>query len=57
LILPVRHFHRSYGKSQFFNFPRVGRTLADLGRLWWELVVRRLHLKAGSDHAAPGARP
>jgi len=46
--VPVHHFHRSYGKSQFFNFPRVGRTLADLGRLWWELVVRRDHLKAGT---------
>jgi glycosyltransferase involved in cell wall biosynthesis len=55
--VPVHHFHRSYGKSQFFNFPRVARTLADLARLWWELVVRREHLTAGSAHAAPGARP
>jgi glycosyltransferase involved in cell wall biosynthesis len=54
--VPVHHFHRSYGKSQFFNFPRVARTLADLARLWWQLVVRREHLKAGSAHAAPGAR-
>jgi glycosyltransferase involved in cell wall biosynthesis len=50
--VPVHHHHRSYGKSQFFNFPRVARTLADLGRLWVELVVRRLHLLPGSDHAA-----
>jgi glycosyltransferase involved in cell wall biosynthesis len=49
--VPVHHFHRSYGKSQFFNFPRVVRTLADLARLWWELVVRRLHLKPGARHA------
>jgi glycosyltransferase involved in cell wall biosynthesis len=49
--VPVHHFHRSYGKSQFFNFPRVARTLADLGRLWWELVVRRDHLRAGTAHA------
>ena len=28
--VPVHHFHRTYGKSQFFNFPRVARTLADL---------------------------
>ena len=25
--VPVHHFHRTYGKSQFFNFPRVFRTL------------------------------
>jgi hypothetical protein len=49
--VPVHHFHRSYGKSQFFNFPRVGRTLADLARLWVELVVRRLHKEPGSEHA------
>jgi glycosyltransferase involved in cell wall biosynthesis len=41
----VRHFHRSYGRSQFFNFPRVARTLADLVRLWLELQVRKAHLK------------
>jgi glycosyltransferase involved in cell wall biosynthesis len=54
--VPVHHFHRSYGKSQFFNFPRVARTLADLARLWWELVVRRVHLKPGTVHASE-ARP
>lgn len=43
--VPVRHYHRTYGKSQFFNFPRVLRTLQDLMRLWLELVVRREHLK------------
>jgi glycosyltransferase involved in cell wall biosynthesis len=44
--VPVHHYHRSYGKSQFFNLARVTRTLADLARLWLELVVRREHLKA-----------
>jgi hypothetical protein len=51
--VPVHHFHRSYGKSQFFNFPRVARTLRDLARLWLELVVRRRHLEPGTEHAAP----
>jgi glycosyltransferase involved in cell wall biosynthesis len=55
--VPVHHFHRSYGKSQFFNFPRVARTLADLSRLWWELVVRRLHLRPGTEHAPTAVRP
>ena len=53
--VPVHHFHRSYGKSQFFNFPRVGRTLVDLARLWWELVARRMHLRPGSEHAPLGS--
>jgi glycosyltransferase involved in cell wall biosynthesis len=44
--VPVHHYHRSYGKSQFFNFPRVARTLVDLGRLWVDLVVRKEHMKA-----------
>jgi glycosyltransferase involved in cell wall biosynthesis len=43
--VPVHHFHRTYGKSQFFNVRRVARTLADLAQLWFELVVRREHLR------------
>ena len=43
--VPVHHFHRSYGKSQFFNFRRVGRTLVDLARLWIALVVKKEHLQ------------
>jgi glycosyltransferase involved in cell wall biosynthesis len=37
---PVRHFHRAYGKSQFFNFKRLFRTFVDLSGLWWRLVAR-----------------
>jgi glycosyltransferase involved in cell wall biosynthesis len=43
--VPVHHFHRAYGRSQFFNFPRLARTAVDVLRLWWSLVVRREHLK------------
>jgi len=39
--VPVHHYHRAYGKSQFFNFPRIYRTLAGLARLWWQLVVMK----------------
>ncbi len=42
--VPVHHYHRTYGKSQFFNFRRVGRTLLQLIGLWWKLVLRRTHL-------------
>jgi glycosyltransferase involved in cell wall biosynthesis len=52
--VPVHHFHRSYGKSQFFNFKRVAKTLVDLSKLWFELVWRRDHLKPG---AAPATSP
>jgi glycosyltransferase involved in cell wall biosynthesis len=51
--VPVHHFHRSYGKSQFFNVPRVLRTLVDLARLWGELVVGRQHLRPGTKHSFP----
>jgi glycosyltransferase involved in cell wall biosynthesis len=41
--VPVHHFHRAYGESQFFNFPRVARTLIELSGLWvrLRLVPRR----------------
>jgi glycosyltransferase involved in cell wall biosynthesis len=48
--VPVHHFHRAFGKSQFFNFRRLFRTGRDLMILWFALVVRREHLK-------PGLRP
>lgn len=35
--VPVHHFHRAYGKSQFFNFRRIWRTGQQLWALWWEL--------------------
>jgi glycosyltransferase involved in cell wall biosynthesis len=43
--IPVHHFHRAYGKSQFFNFPRLVRVARDLGKLWLRLVVRKEHLQ------------
>lgn len=42
--VPVHHYHRTYGKSQFFNFPRLWRTGVQLLVLWWKLVIRREHL-------------
>ncbi len=39
--VPVHHFHRAYGKSQFFNFRRIARTGVDVLRLWWALVVKK----------------
>ncbi|MCM3878742.1 MAG: glycosyltransferase family 2 protein [Vicinamibacterales bacterium] len=39
--VPVHHYHRAYGRSQFFNFPRIYRTGIDVIKLWFVLVVRR----------------
>jgi len=41
--VPVHHYHRAYGKSQFFNFKRLYRTAVDVMKLWYALVVRREH--------------
>jgi hypothetical protein len=46
--VPVHHYHRPYGKSQFFNFPRIARTAVDVFRLWYSLVIRRQHLREPS---------
>jgi glycosyltransferase involved in cell wall biosynthesis len=45
--VPVHHYHRAFGKSQFFNFPRIAKTGVDVLRLWFELVIRRKHLRPG----------
>jgi glycosyltransferase involved in cell wall biosynthesis len=58
--VPVHHYHRTYGQSQFFNFPRLWRTGVQLIDLWWKLVVRREHMRriarrrAALDDAAKG---
>jgi glycosyltransferase involved in cell wall biosynthesis len=50
--VPVHHYHRAYGKSQFFNFPRIFKTAFDVMRLWWSLVVRKEHLKTRAETVA-----
>jgi glycosyltransferase involved in cell wall biosynthesis len=45
--VPVHHYHRAFGKSQFFNVRRIVRTGIDVLRLWYALVVRREHRRAG----------
>lgn len=39
--VPVHHYHRAYGKSQFFNVRRVLRTGLDVFKLWYALVIRK----------------
>ena len=49
--VPVHHYHRVHGRSQFFNFPRLWRVGTQLLRLWWKLVVQ------GESRRAAGRRP
>jgi len=44
---PVNHYSRKYGVSQFFVPWRVLRTLKQIATLYWRLVVRKEHLRAG----------
>ncbi len=46
--VPVNHFHRAYGHSQFFNFQRVFRVGVDLIKLWRELVWEKRDTRAAA---------
>src|SRR5262245_54551651 len=48
--VPVHHYHRAHGQSQFFNFRRVIRTGVDVMKLWYALVVQQTHRRS-SDPA------
>jgi glycosyltransferase involved in cell wall biosynthesis len=43
--VPVHHYHRAFGKSQFFNFRRLWHTAQDILRLWFKLVIVGAHRK------------
>jgi len=43
--VPVHHYHRAYGQSQFFNFRRLFRVAMDLSKLWVRLVIKKEHLR------------
>lgn len=38
--VPVHHFHRAHGKSQFFNYPRLARVAVALVGLWLREVLK-----------------
>ena len=55
--VPVHHYHRAYGKSQFFNFRAAwSRPAIDVMKLWCALVVRREHLTRADVAAGRGRR-
>ncbi len=39
--VPVHHYFRPSGRSQFFRLPAIARSARQLLALWWRLVVRR----------------
>ena len=47
--VPVHHYHRAFGKSQFFNFRRIFKTGVDVFRLWFMLVILRQHRRASGS--------
>ena len=55
--VPVHHYHRAFGRSQFFNFRRVVKTGIDVMKLWYELVIRGEHRKrlAGANRSVANA--
>ena len=53
--VPVHHYHRAFGRSQFFNFRRLVKTASDVGKLWFVLVVRREHQRRRAPAAAASA--
>jgi glycosyltransferase involved in cell wall biosynthesis len=46
--VPVHHYHRAYGESQFFNFRRIARTLVELTGMWFKLKIFRRRYSSGS---------
>jgi glycosyltransferase involved in cell wall biosynthesis len=54
--VPVHHYHRLHGKSQFFNLRRVGRVFLGMAGLWWRIFVRRDMGRPDEAEAADAAR-
>jgi len=52
---PVHHYHRAWGKSQFFNLRRIFHTGVDVMQLWYRLAVRGEHRRP--DRAGSLAAP
>ena len=50
--VPVHHYHRMHGRSQFFNVPRLWQVATGLSVLWWELIVRKQVTRPSGSSAA-----
>jgi glycosyltransferase involved in cell wall biosynthesis len=54
--VPVHHYHRAFGKSQFFNGRRIVKTAIDVMRLWYALVVRQQHRRRDTQPVVASSR-
>jgi glycosyltransferase involved in cell wall biosynthesis len=50
--VPVHHYHRAFGRSQFFNVRRVVRTAGDVLKLWFALVILRQHRRVSNPRVS-----
>jgi glycosyltransferase involved in cell wall biosynthesis len=50
--VPVNHYSRKFGVSQFFVPWRILRTLRQLAGLYWRLVIKKEHLQRRSARSA-----
>ena len=39
--VPIHHYRRQFGRSQFFTPRRIAEVVFDMVRLWWRLTVRQ----------------
>ena len=51
--VPVHHYHRAYGVSQFFNFRRLWAVGVGILVLWWRLVIQGEGKRAAPQPPAP----
>src|SRR5690606_22324882 len=49
--VPVNHYYRAYGKSQFFRWKHLWTTFKHLSHLWWKLVVKKEHFQPQNDES------
>lgn len=54
--VPVHHFHRMHGSSQFFNFPRVARVLVGMLGFWWRVFVTEPRKNGRTNGVSGGER-
>lgn len=54
--VPVHHYHRAYGVSQFFNFRRLWAVGVGILVLWWRLVIQGEGKRAAPQPSTPAPR-
>ena len=54
--VPVHHYHRMHGRSQFFNVRRLWQVATGMSVLWWELIVRKQVTKPAAPAPARAGR-